>query len=49
MEKQSIMRFSRASKSNQAKVLYLYPDERLYRLDELEAAGQRKEERVKGD
>jgi len=36
------------SKSDQAKVLYLQPEELLHYLDELEAAEQSKEERVKG-
>jgi hypothetical protein len=36
------------SKSDQSKVLYLQPEELLHYLDELEAAEQSKEERVKG-
>ena len=36
------------SKSDQAKVLYLQPEELLHHLDEIEAAGQSKEERVRG-
>jgi len=36
------------SKSDQAKVLYLQPEELLHYLDELDAAEQGKEERVKG-
>jgi hypothetical protein len=38
----------RLSKSDQAKVLFLQPEELLHHLDELEAAEQNKEERIKG-
>ena len=34
--------------SDKAKILYLQPEELLNHLDELEAAGQSKEERIKG-
>jgi len=38
----------RLSKSDQAKVLFLQPEELLHHLDELEATEQNKEERIKG-
>jgi hypothetical protein len=38
----------RLSKSDQAKVLFLQPEDLLHHIDELEAAEQNKEERIKG-